>query len=533
MDAERLIKTLHPLEVRLLLHFNAGEEITPQLVQDELGYKLGQCNQAFSWLSAKDLLVETDRRRRMEYSITELGREYRRKGTPEQRIVSLLEEDGPLPLPEIAGRLGLENRDVGSAYGALSKEGILTMDEDKRVSMVGGGKGGSAKAVAELLALFDEQETIGEEELNAAQAELMAGMARKRGAERGLFRGIEREEVRYRLGPEAAVLRRELERSGVTGEELGVIGPETLRSGAWRRGVFRSYNIQLPPQRVQAGRKNPYVEFLEDLKDKLVALGFEEFDGPLLETEFWNCDALFMPQFHAARDIHDVYYLKNPTHARAIEQPYLDQVAAAHEDGWCTGSLGWRYPFDRDFTRRLILRSQGTVLSAKTLTRARVPGRYFGVVRCFRYDKVDATHLADFYQTEGIALGENVNLKTLLGLLKMFAVEVAGAKEFKFVPGYFPFTEPSVEIHIRHPQLGWFELGGSGIFRPEVTRPLGVEVPVLAWGLGIDRMALVALGLNDLRDLFTPDLEQVRLRRRQGRRRQGRQGQSRQPDRRD
>jgi phenylalanyl-tRNA synthetase alpha chain len=136
------------------------------------------------------------------------------------------------------------------------------------------------------------------------------------------------------------------------------------------------------------------------------------------------------------------------------------------------------------------------------------------VVRCFRYDKVDATHLADFYQTEGIALGERVNLKTLLGLLKMFAVEVAGAEEFKFVPGYFPFTEPSVEIHIRHPELGWFELGGSGIFRPEVTRPLGIEVPVAAWGLGIDRMALVALGLNDLRDLFAADIEQVRLRRR-------------------
>jgi phenylalanyl-tRNA synthetase alpha chain len=300
----------------------------------------------------------------------------------------------------------------------------------------------------------------------------------------------------------------------VSGEEIGQITPEILRSGEWKNASFRSYNINTPPQRVLLGRKNPYVEFLEELKDKLNSLGFEEFDGPLLETEFWNCDALFMPQFHAARDIHDVYYIKNPTHAKAIEQPYLDQVASCHEDGWDTGSLGWRYPFDRNFTRRLILRSQGTVLSAKTLPRAKVPGRYFGVVRCFRYDKVDATHLADFYQTEGIALGERVNLKTLLGLLKMFAVEVAGAEEYRFVPGYFPFTEPSVEIHIRHPKLGWFELGGSGIFRPEVTKPLGIEVPVAAWGLGIDRMALVALGLNDLRDLFTPDIEQVRLRRR-------------------
>ena len=83
----------------------------------------------------------------------------------------------------------------------------------------------------------------------------------------------------------------------------------------------------------------------------------------------------------------------------------------------------------------------------------------------------------------------------------------------KYVPGYFPFTEPSVEVHIKHPVLGWFELGGSGIFRPEVTEPLGIKVPVLAWGIGIDRMALMALGLNDLRELFSPDIESVRLRR--------------------
>ena len=160
----------------------------------------------------------------------------------------------------------------------------------------------------------------------------------------------------------------------------------------------------------------------------------------------------------------------------------------------------------------MILRSQGTVLSAKTLTRAKIPGKYFGVVRCFRPDTVDATHAADFYQTEGIVLGEEVNLRTLLGILKIFAEEVAGARDIKYVPGYFPFTEPSVEVHMRHPKLGWIELGGSGIFRPEVTEPLGITVPVLAWGLGIDRMAMMSMGINDLRDLFSADIEQVRLR---------------------
>jgi len=514
MEHQQLIKELHPLEIRVLLHFKGGDSINPERLKQELSYKPGQSNQAFAWLEAKQLIEETDRKKVTEYSITDLGIEYRDKGTPEERLFSLVQKEGPSKLPEAAAKLGLENKEVGSAFGAAAGWGLLAMNEQKQVACKDETKQEELKKRRDLLSLFGDQTPKLEQDLSEEQKTLIQSLSRKRGADKGMFRVIEREQVAYRLTQAGLKAAEELHRAGVSGEEIGQITPEILRSGEWKNAAFRSYNINTPAQRVLLGRKNPYVEFLEELKDKLNSLGFEEFDGPLLETEFWNCDALFMPQFHAARDIHDVYYVKNPTHAKAIEQPYLDQVAACHEDGWQTGSLGWRYPFDRDFTRRLILRSQGTVLSAKTLPKAKVPGRYFGVVRCFRYDKVDATHRADFYQTEGIALGEKVNLKTLLGLLKMFAVEVAGAEEYKFVPGYFPFTEPSVEIHIRHPKLGWFELGGSGIFRPEVTKPLGIEVPVAAWGLGIDRMALVALGLNDLRDLFTPDIEQVRLRRR-------------------
>jgi phenylalanyl-tRNA synthetase alpha chain len=351
-----------------------------------------------------------------------------------------------------------------------------------------------------------------EDDLTDQEKTVVSLVAKKRGAGSTMFRVVERDEVVYGFAPDAAKVRKLLRSQGMTGEEIGALTPEILQEETWKGSAFRPYNVKTTPARVLLGRRNPYVEFIERLKDKLMSLGFEEFDGPLVETEFWNSDALFMPQFHAARDIHDVFYVKDPTHAREIEQPYLDNVAAAHENGWTTGSRGWRYGFDRDFTRRLILRSQGTVLSAKTLHTAKVPGKYFGVVRCFRPDDVDATHSADFYQTEGIVLGEEVNLRTLLGLLKIFAVEVAGAEEVKFVPGYFPFTEPSVEAHMKHPRLGWMELGGSGIFRPEVTAPMGIDVPVLAWGLGIDRMAMVSMGINDLRDLFTFDIEEVRLR---------------------
>jgi phenylalanyl-tRNA synthetase alpha chain len=366
---------------------------------------------------------------------------------------------------------------------------------------------------------------LAETSLSDEEKKFISGIAKKRGASDAAFRQIERETVVYTLSSAAdgsvpaEDIAAALKASGITGDEIGTITQEMLETGSWKGKAFRSYNVNVPPTRLLPGRTNPYARFLEDVKDKLASLGFEEFDGPLVETEFWNSDALFMPQFHSARDIHDVYRIAEEkesgsfAHAKAIEEPWLSNVAAAHENGGATGSRGWNYNFDREFTRRLILRSQGTVLSAKTLPKAKIPGKYFGIVRCFRYDQVDATHLPDFYQTEGIVLGEDVNLRTLLGMLEMFAVEIAGAKEVKYVPGYFPFTEPSVEVHIKHPVLGWFELGGSGIFRPEVTASLGVNVPVAAWGIGIDRMALMALGIRDIRELFSYDIESVRLRR--------------------
>ncbi|MGO9307639.1 MAG: phenylalanine--tRNA ligase subunit alpha [Spirochaetia bacterium] len=508
-------RELHPLEVRVLLQYGPGDVISQARLAADLGYNTGQVNQALSWLSAKGFVAETARVSRVFYEITDFGRESLEKGTYEQRIVDLVAAHGALPLPDIAKKLGIEAKDVGSAFGGLSKDKVLALDGEKRAALAPGGRDALAPRQAALRSLLSRAEggPLDESALAAEERELAASQAKKRGAAGSLFRLVEREEVSFAMTAEGSAAAAALKKAGATGMEAGALTPDMLKTGAWQTVHFRRYNIDVPPTRVPLGRGNPYCTFLARLKDKLASLGFEEFDGPLVETEFWNGDALFMPQFHAARDIHDVYYIKDPTHAKGIDQPWLDQVAATHENGWKTGSRGWGYRFDRDFTRRLILRSQGTVLSAKKLTSAKVPGKYFGVVRCFRYDKVDATHLADFYQTEGIVLGEEVNLRTLLGLLKMFAEEVAMAKEVKYVPGFFPFTEPSVEVHIRHPSLGWFELGGSGIFRPEVTEPLGITVPVLAWGLGIDRMALTSMGLHDIRELFTNSIEDVRSRR--------------------
>ena len=535
-DIQTLAKNLHPLEVRILLAYKKGDELTIEKVEGDLGLKPGNGNQALSWLAGKGLVGEIRREAAVFFELTDLGRRWKDDGTPEERLAALAgERPGALTLPEVAAVLGIENRDVGSAFGGLSKLGVLALDSDKRM-VPGSAAGGNPAHFAVIRGLLEKAAalpagTVAETDLSAEEKTAIAAIAKKRAAADAAFRQFDRETVVFAFAEAedgtvpAAAIAEVLAGQGITGDEIGTLTPQMLETGSWKGRAFRSYSVKTPPVRLTPGRSNPYARFLEDVKDRLVSLGFEEFDGPMVESEFWNCDALFMPQFHSARDIHDSYRIADTSppggggrvdgmaRVKAIEEPWLSNVAAAHEDGGSTGSRGWDYSFDRDFTRRLVLRSQGTALSARALPLAKVPGKYFGIVRCFRYDRVDATHLPDFFQTEGIVLGENVNLRTLLGMLEMFAVEVAGAKEVKCVPGYFPFTEPSVEIHVKHPVLGWFELGGAGIFRPEVTESLGVSVPVAAWGLGIDRMALMALGLDDLRELFTNDIESVRLRR--------------------
>ncbi|HEX9196590.1 MAG TPA: phenylalanine--tRNA ligase subunit alpha, partial [Candidatus Bathyarchaeia archaeon] len=295
--------------------------------------------------------------------------------------------------------------------------------------------------------------------------------------------------------------------------EVSSLTGDMIVSGEWEKVKLRSYNVSSAVPRTVPGKYHPYLRFLRIVKRKLVALGFREAVGPLVETAFINCDCLYMPQDHPAREIHDLYYLKDPSRASLEEYGGLvDRVAQTHENGWKTGSTGWRYEFSRDEASKLILRSHGTAVSVRTILSKdlQIPGKYFAIARCFRPDMLDKTHLTEFNQAEGIVLDPSLNLRNLLGILEMFAKEVAGADKVRFKPDYFPFTEPSIELQAYREGFGWMEFGGSGIFRPEVTEPLGVKAPVLAWGLGIDRLYMMSRKIHDIRQLFTSDLEWIR-----------------------
>lgn len=296
-------------------------------------------------------------------------------------------------------------------------------------------------------------------------------------------------------------------------EEVSQLTPELIITGKWREKRILKYDIKAPAPRIWPGKKHPYLRFLDEMREKLIALGFKEMKGPIVELSFFNCDGLYMPQDHPAREIHDMYFIKEPEYGDLTPYTkFLKQVKETHECGWKTGSKGWRYEFSLTMATRLLLRSHTTAVSVRKLISKdlEIPGKYFAIARCYRPELVDKTHLSEFNQVEGIVIGEDLTLRDLLGILERFAKEVAGADKVRFRPDYFPFTEPSVELSAYKEGYGWMEFGGAGIFRPEVTQPLGIDVTVLAWGLGVDRLFMMKAEIDDIRYLFTYDLNWLR-----------------------
>ncbi len=509
MKAKELAETLHPLELKFFDAVGEQTRFKDGDLENIGDISSSQLRTVIEWQLAKECIevIATSEDKWVE--LTELGEAYR-TATPEQRMIECVREQKTVAARELAALEGLDPKEASSALGSLSKAGILVSPQPGMLALNADADISPIEKVAALIKKVGMTGKLPLNQLTDWEVEQIEKVSRKRGKSKGVFRlhSLQVRTLRFTaLGKE---VRKIAKLTGRSGDEINLLTPSMLSDGSWKKRNFRRYNLNISPPRRLAGRRHPYRAFFDTVRRKLTGLGFSEMRGELVESAFWNNDALFMPQFHSARDIHDAYYIKHPTSVKALEEPFASQVAQAHTDGGGTNSRGWQYTFDMNTSRRLLLRTQGTVLSARWLSQASVPGKYFAIARCFRPDQVDSTHAPDFFQCEGIVLGKSIDFVTLLGLLELFAVEVAKAEEVKFAPAYFPFTEPSVEVHIRHPEVGWMELGGAGIFRPEVTIPQGVDVPVIAWGLGLDRMAMMALEIDDIRDLFSSDLNKVR-----------------------
>ncbi|MFH0711315.1 MAG: phenylalanine--tRNA ligase subunit alpha [Candidatus Aenigmatarchaeota archaeon] len=419
-----------------------------------------------------------------EYKLTEEGEGYLKNGLPEKNLIKFLDS-----LPQKTATIGktfsqVKNYPIALKW-AMEKNWVL-------------------KQADKLTLLKPPHET--EEEI--ALKKISEG---KKVDEKILNVLIQRNLV-MKVSETFVITERELAKSGNVIDKLT---HEMIVTGLWKDKKFKQIDVEVVRKKLKKstpGKRQPYNQFLMYVREKLVKLGFKEMVGPTIEMEFWNFDALFQPQNHPARDWTQTYSLKSPKElGRLPSKQIVERVKATHEDGWKTGSTGWKYKWNPEIASRLMPRAHDTAITPRYMAKGlEIPGRYFDMVRCYRPDVIDATHGVEFIQTGGIVVGKDLTFKHLLGLLKQFAVEIAGIKKVKFFTDYYPFTEPSVQISGLHPKLGWIELAGAGIFRPELTEPLGVKEPVLAWGFGIDRLAMNALKINDIRELFTRNLEWLR-----------------------
>jgi phenylalanyl-tRNA synthetase alpha chain len=247
-------------------------------------------------------------------------------------------------------------------------------------------------------------------------------------------------------------------------------------------------------------------KIVNEIREIFVSMGFREIEYDYVQPCLWNMDALFVPQDHPARDMQDTFYIDGKMR---VDKKIAGKIKKIHENGGNTGSDGWGIAWDMDEAEKTVLRTHTTVNTIRYLSEhPEPPLKVFTVGRNFRRENIDSTHLPEFTQIEGIVMEKAANFNMLVGILKEFYKRI-GFEKIKIRPSYFPFTEPSLEVIVEYDDK-LLEMGGAGIFRPEVTAPFNVKAPVLAWGLGLERLAMIRLGLKDIRELYMSDIEWLR-----------------------
>ncbi|GAB1293399.1 Phenylalanine--tRNA ligase alpha subunit [Apodemus speciosus] len=326
------------------------------------------------------------------------------------------------------------------------------------------------------------------------------------------------------------------------------LSPEMISSGSWRDRSFKPYNFSARGVLPDSGHLHPLLKVRSQFRQIFLEMGFTEMPTDnFIESSFWNFDALFQPQQHPARDQHDTFFLRdrvslyspvypgtysvdqagleignppasasasqvlglksNPAEALQLPMDYVQRVKRTHSQGGY-GSQGYKYPWRLEEARKNLLRTHTTAASARALYRLAqkkpfTPAKYFSIDRVFRNETLDATHLAEFHQIEGVIADHGLTLGHLMGVLREFFTKL-GITQLRFKPAYNPYTEPSMEVFSYHQGLKkWVEVGNSGVFRPEMLLPMGLpeNVSVIAWGLSLERPTMIKYGISNIREL--------------------------------
>ncbi|MEM2910246.1 MAG: phenylalanine--tRNA ligase subunit alpha [Nitrososphaerota archaeon] len=495
---------LHWLE-KLILRalIDSGRPMEYGEVADAISKDEGAVAKASLWLKEKDL-VEVKEVSVKVAKLGTVGRDYLKNGLPERRLIHVLKKVG--------GRTSIDELEKERSLGGelavaimwAKKKGWITVEDSDSSKIV--------RIVDEVPDVTPEEELLeylgkGDVRVDALSPKLLDACLELSGRPKvvELY-----EERRHIMIPTELVRSIPLEELEVERPVVTKLTPELLITGKWRNFELSPFDINAPTKPIFAAKRHPLVTLIKLIKDTFVELGFDEIKGPLVELAFWNFDALFQPQDHPAREMHDTFYLAYPGIGKLPER-FVESVRKSHEFGGDTGSRGWRYKWSRQEASKLILRTHTTATTIRHLAYNNEPPiKVFSVDRIYRNEKVDWKHLAEFHQVEGIIMDKKATFRELMGLIKEFCNRI-GLKEITFRPSYFPYTEPSAEVIVYMPEKHeWLELFGMGIFRPEVTVPLGVKHPVLAWGGGLERLAMALFKLDDIRTLYANDLNWIR-----------------------
>ena len=484
---------LSPNEQRLLRVLTDEPRIPAAIAgASDLGEQ--EAMSAASWLQLKGLAHIAETRREL-LRLTDEGERYATDGLPERRAADWLAQHGPATLRELAAG-PLTEAEAKLCIGWLKRKGWATVgkgDGGPRLTPTGEAAAQPDEPVLARLAAGE----VPADELDAAGLKLLRG--------RKLLTQREAVERKVALTDAGRAARAEL------GDEvlLGEVTPEMLQAGSWRQGRFQGYSLDTRAPTAEPGTLHPMTRFVAEIRSIFLEMGFTEIEGDYIESAFWNMDVLFIPQDHPARELQDTLYLSDPATIALTDDELINKVSALHEHGGDTGSAGWGCRWERGPAERALLRTHTTVGTIRHLAEhPEPPVRVFSVGRVFRREAVDATHLPEFTQVEGIIMEPAASFAMLITVLREFYRRM-GFDDVRVRPAYFPYTEPSLEVEVRFGGR-WLELGGAGIFRPEVTAPFDIAHPVLAWGLGLERLAMLRLGLTDIRMLYQSDLEWLR-----------------------
>ncbi len=511
-DEQGIIAKLHPLERKILPYlssvFTVHELVSITAMQEV------EVMRALQWLQNKNIVTITETIEEI-VELDKNGKEYAEKGLPEKRFLKVLATSNlPITLEGIQTSSDLNQNEMTVCLGLLKKRGLINIHKDKELTIT------ITDAGTQILKKKSLEEKFIESLQSARNAKELSP------EELAMFKEmLSRKEIikKILIKIKSAALTefgKKIITYSLDKEYIEQVTPEMLQSGAWKNHTFRHYDVSINVPAVSGGKQHIVTQAIAYIKQIWLDMGFVEMSGNLVQTSYWDLDSLFVPQDHPARQMQDTFFIKDGKNIALGKLPKeFAKIRDVHENGGKTGSTGWQTVWQETEAKKILLRTHTTVLSAQKLAEIgqdqktvykKLPLKFFNVGRVFRNEALDWKHLFEFHQVDGIVIDPDANLKHLKAYLRQFFGKM-GYSKIRIRPAYFPYTEPSLEVEVWHPKKQqWIELGGAGIFRPEVVVPLlGHDIPVLAWGLGLERIISEYYHLTDIRDLYRNDMKQL------------------------